>query len=195
MAKVEVSILPDLLALANVLTKNEDLKVINSSNVWKHGKENLFGKMFSVVSIRDKKYLIGVQVAKLLNRETFNLYRSMKVKSIEVIRADPTQLEWLMKVGAVKRGTRSATLLGYIGGVEFVDAEVKKLTTKPKQATSPVSSDNEDIVDSNNEEIAAWEILLSLNTPRINSISQSNITPVVSQNTPKRDWMKLILCE
>jgi len=192
MAKVDINLIPDLLALATTVLTNKSEEQ-TTPNVWKHNKENLFGKSFSVVYIKEKKYLIGVQVAKLLNRETFNLYRSMKVKAIEVIRADPTQLEWLMKVSAVKRGTRSATLIGYTGGVEFVDAELKKQTTKPKTPSSPVSSDNEDISDSNNEEIAAWEILLSLNTPRVN-IPKSDIQPV-SRNTPRSDWMKLILCE
>jgi len=40
-----------------------------------------------VVIIEERKYLIGAQLAKVLKRETFNLYRSMRIKGIELLRA------------------------------------------------------------------------------------------------------------
>jgi len=99
----------------------------NDFKTWQHQRQSLFGKNISVVLIEDRKYLIGVQVAKLLKRETFNLYRSMKVKGIEIIRAVSEQVEYLMRVNAVKRGTRSVTLIAYQPTVEFVESELSRI--------------------------------------------------------------------
>jgi hypothetical protein len=90
-------------------------------SLWTHSKENLWGRSQTVISIAGKKYLVGVQIAKLLKRETFNLYRSMKVKGIEVARATSEQVEYLMRTGAVKRGTRSVTLVSYEAAKTFVN--------------------------------------------------------------------------
>jgi len=99
----------------------------NDFKTWQHQRQSLFGKNVSVITIEDRKYLIGVQVAKLLKRETFNLYRSMKVKGIEIIRAVSEQVEYLMRVNAVKRGTRSVTLIAYQPTVEFVESELQRI--------------------------------------------------------------------
>lgn len=99
----------------------------NDFKTWQHQRQSLFGKNVSVITIEDRKYLIGVQVAKLLKRETFNLYRSMKVKGIEIIRAVSDQVEYLMRVNAVKRGTRSVTLIAYQPTVEFVESELQRI--------------------------------------------------------------------
>lgn len=89
---------------------------------WTHSKETLWGRSQTVISIANKKYLVGVQIAKLLKRETFNLYRSMKVKGIEVARASSEQVDYLMRTGAVKRGTRSVTLVSYDSAKSFVNS-------------------------------------------------------------------------
>jgi len=99
----------------------------NDFKTWQHQRQPLFGKNLSIILIEDRKYLIGVQVAKLLKRETFNLYRSMKVKGIEIIRAVSDQVEYLMRVGAVKRGTRSVTLIAYDPTMEFVESELQRI--------------------------------------------------------------------
>jgi len=111
----------------------------NDFKTWQHQRQNLFGKNVSIIVIESRKYLIGVQVAKLLKRETFNLYRSMKVKGIEIIRAVSEQVEFLMRVNAVKRGTRSVTLIAYDPTVEFVESELQRL-----QKTEGVSARSKD---------------------------------------------------
>jgi len=75
--------------------------------------EELFGTRMAVVTMDGKQYLIGLEVAHLLNRETFNLYRSMKMRKIEIIRATPTQIDALVELGATRSGTRSVTFVGY----------------------------------------------------------------------------------
>src|SRR5688500_1519781 len=49
-------------------------------------EEVLPGQRVSVFTLNGKKYFVGVQLATLLKRETFNLYRSMKIKNVGVSR-------------------------------------------------------------------------------------------------------------
>lgn len=76
-----------------------------------------------VVMLGGVEYLIGVHVAKLLKKETFNLYRSFKVKNIQVVRASNTELEWCLQARIVKKGTRSVTFVPYYSAKSFVEDE------------------------------------------------------------------------
>jgi hypothetical protein len=51
-----------------------------------------FGKTFSIFEIEGDKYLLGVQMAHLLRRETYNVYRSLKIKKISMQRASPIEV-------------------------------------------------------------------------------------------------------
>mmetsp|Transcript_15521 Transcript_15521/g.44019 ORF Transcript_15521/g.44019 Transcript_15521/m.44019 type:complete len:200 (-) Transcript_15521:295-894(-) len=86
--------------------------------------EVIMGKKVTVITFtlgkRWYKYFIGVQVARLLKRQTFNMYRSMKSKRIRVIRASPDQIKHLLKVGVVPRNTHSVTLVPYKEALEFM---------------------------------------------------------------------------
>lgn len=79
-----------------------------------------FGKKLSVVYFDGNKYLIGVQIAALLKRETFNMYRSMKIKNIRIKRADPKQVDYLCECNAVRPGTHSVTLIPFESGLYFI---------------------------------------------------------------------------
>lgn len=89
-------------------------------SLFSHKKINVFGKKLSVVRFQDDKYLIGVQVASLLQRETFNMYRSMKIKKINLVRATPEQVEQLCNCTAVRFGTHSVTLIPHEAGLYFI---------------------------------------------------------------------------
>lgn len=75
----------------------------------------------TVLNYDGRKWLIGVQVAAALNRETFNMYRSMKVKGVDLTRAAPAHVEWLIRQGVVKGGTHSVTLIPYDTGLSFIN--------------------------------------------------------------------------
>lgn len=79
-----------------------------------------FGKKLSVVYFDKQKFLIGVQIASLLKRETFNMYRSMKIKNIQIKRASPKQVDFLCECNAVRSGTHSITLIPYESGLYFI---------------------------------------------------------------------------
>lgn len=86
----------------------------SSSGQYAHELEEVFpGGRVSVFTDEGKKYFVGVQLAALLKRETFNLYRSMKIKNVGVSRASHNQVSFLVKAGAVRPGTHSVTLVDY----------------------------------------------------------------------------------
>merc|ERR1712137_1050819 len=85
-----------------------------------HSTISSFGKKLSVVYFDGQKYLIGVQIASLLKRETFNMYRSMKIKNIRIKRADPKQVDYLCECNAVRPGTHSVTLIPFESGLYFI---------------------------------------------------------------------------
>ncbi len=87
---------------------------------WSHRWKTVFGKSMSVLTVADKEYLIGVQIAQLLKRETFNLYRSLKIKGIDVLRAENEQVDYLVNCNSIKRGTHSVTLVPFDDGLNFV---------------------------------------------------------------------------
>jgi hypothetical protein len=74
----------------------------------------------SIFTVNGVKYLVGVQVARLLKRKTFNMYRCMKKKKIPIRRASPQEVEFLCSVKAVRSGTHSITLVPYADGLYFI---------------------------------------------------------------------------
>jgi len=86
----------------------------------------LVKKLHVFTSIYGDRFLLGVQVAALLNRETYNVYRSMKVKKIENIRATSDQVVFLAQHGAVHYGTHSVTLVPFEEGLYFLAEALQK---------------------------------------------------------------------
>ncbi|KAL6042465.1 hypothetical protein QOT17_024424 [Balamuthia mandrillaris] len=66
-------------------------------------------------------YLIGTQVAALVKRETFNMYRSMKIKGINLRKAEPTEVDYLSHIGAVRAGTHSVTFIPVKEAMPFIE--------------------------------------------------------------------------
>lgn len=83
-------------------------------------EEIIPGHPISVFTCNDKKYFVGVQLANLLKRETFNLYRSLKIKNVLVSRAKQEHTAFLIKAGAVRGGTHSVTLIDYDSCLAFL---------------------------------------------------------------------------
>lgn len=79
----------------------------------------------------DAKYVIGAQVASLLKRETFNMYRSLKIKKISIRRASPQEVSFLVKCEAVRVGTHSVTLIPHDEGLFFIADALQKLRKCP----------------------------------------------------------------
>jgi len=105
---------------------NSPIHYVNSQ-LKNHTKREYFGQSFSVVSMDEQEFLIGVQIAQYLKRETFNLYRSMKIKNLEIVRATPEQVDYLVQSCSIKRGTHSVTMVPLKQGLNFISDEVKRL--------------------------------------------------------------------
>jgi len=96
-------------------------KVLSYPHGWTHERVPHFGSRLSVVDFGGRQpFFIGTQVAALLKRETFNMYRSMKIKMVDLDRATAEQVEFLCQVGAVRAGTHSVTLIPYQEGLYFI---------------------------------------------------------------------------
>lgn len=116
----------------------------------------VLAKRFQVVQLGDEEFLVGVHVANFLGRETFNLYRSLKVKNIECIRCTQEQVERAIDIGVVRRGTRSVTLLRYVSIVEWLHAEVlkpphdkfgRRLAARSKDGMEDIDNGSHSVVD------------------------------------------------
>lgn len=98
-----------------------------------HSSEKHFGRQLSVVRINGETFLIGVQLAYLLQRKTFNMYRCMKKKGIKIRRASPMQVEYLNQSHAVRVGTHSVTLVPYADGLYFLADALLRNVVFPNQ--------------------------------------------------------------
>jgi hypothetical protein len=94
---------------------------ISPSNLT-HKRISILGKSkkMSILKTKNDEMLIGVQIAALLKRETFNMYRSMKSKNIPLRKATAEEVEFLCNHNAVRHGTHSVTLIPYEKGLYFI---------------------------------------------------------------------------
>jgi|ERR1711974_83119 len=95
-----------------------------------HTKQNFYDTELSVFTWKGESFFVGVQMANLLKRETFNMYRSMKIKNISIRRATSEQVNFLIREQAVRAGTHSVTLVPYESGINFMAEAQRKLKRK-----------------------------------------------------------------
>jgi hypothetical protein len=58
-----------------------------------------------------ERYLLGADITHLLHRESYNLYRSMRLRGMVVWHCTPHQTAALKELGVVKQGIHAATLV------------------------------------------------------------------------------------
>jgi len=114
----------------NIIKVPKNRSVISTIKPSDHRWKSLFGVNMSIFTVDNAEYLLGVQIATLLKRETFNLYRSLKIKGVNMVRANPEQVEFLINCQSIKRGTHSVTLIPYEEGLVFISSERKKIDRK-----------------------------------------------------------------
>ena len=85
-----------------------------------------WGGRLPLLLIEGHEYLVGSHVAELLKRETFNLYSSLKRRSIPIWHAFDDLLKFLIKRGSVYVGTTSVSLLRLSDISDFVSAAVEE---------------------------------------------------------------------
>eukprot|EP01098_Paradermamoeba_levis_P005707 TRINITY_DN2394_c0_g3_i2.p1 TRINITY_DN2394_c0_g3~~TRINITY_DN2394_c0_g3_i2.p1 ORF type:complete len:427 (-),score=138.98 TRINITY_DN2394_c0_g3_i2:181-1461(-) len=101
-----------------LMLKSTDPTLDLASATFHH--EMMFNKSMTIVCLELGKFLVGREVATLLKRQTFNMYRSMKLRGIGILRAIPDHLDFFSQLGVVKVGTHSLTLVPYEDGKKFI---------------------------------------------------------------------------
>jgi len=94
-----------------------------------HTRLDVCGSIMDILGLKGIQYMIGVQISKVLQRETFNLYRSFKLKKIPFIRATTSQIDYLIEVGAVPGSTHSITLVPIESGIPYVQEVLNQQKT------------------------------------------------------------------
>tara|TARA_R110002050_G_scaffold87950_1_gene186132 strand:+ start:425 stop:1468 length:1044 start_codon:yes stop_codon:yes gene_type:complete len=110
--------------------------VCDEKHGFSHTTHSLFHAPLSIFSAEKTKYLVGVQVARLLKRKTFNMYRCMKKKQIPIRRATPSEVEFLCSVKAVRSGTHSVTLVPYADALYFIADALYRNVRFPNEGQS-----------------------------------------------------------
>eukprot|EP00211_Chloroparvula_japonica_P014286 CAMPEP_0119137156 /NCGR_PEP_ID=MMETSP1310-20130426/23043_1 /TAXON_ID=464262 /ORGANISM="Genus nov. species nov., Strain RCC2339" /LENGTH=238 /DNA_ID=CAMNT_0007128219 /DNA_START=206 /DNA_END=919 /DNA_ORIENTATION=+ len=95
----------------------------------------LFRTNLSLFTTKSMTYLLGVQLAKLLDRKTFNMYRCMKKKNIVLRRATHQEVEFLCASHAVRTGTHSVTLVPFADALYFVADAIYRNVRLPNEPT------------------------------------------------------------
>ena len=85
------------------------------------------------IDSKGTRYLVGVEIAKLLKQQTYNMYRSMKSKGIQLNRANQHCLSFLRHKKAVPRNTHSVTLVPYLDGIRFIFEKIRERQKIEKQ--------------------------------------------------------------
>lgn len=85
------------------------------------------GHSISIVKLDHGYYFIGIQLAKLLKRETSNLYRSFKRHGIELQRATTNQLQWLNSLNIIHvNKTHSVTFVPFLPTLDYLMTVFRK---------------------------------------------------------------------
>jgi len=98
-----------------------------------HSIQQLFEQDMCVVEFQYEKWLVGVQVAKLLGRETYNLYRSLKMNNVVLAKATLPQVQYLLQHNLVKPNTRSVTFVSFDQGCEYIRFELWKANMRERR--------------------------------------------------------------
>ena len=88
-----------------------------------------------MVQYRDGlSYFIGVQIGALLRRETFNLYRSMTLNKVPLVRCTPDEISALVELKVIPAGIHSVTLVEYQAGSRYIEKQlnIKQRRKRPQ---------------------------------------------------------------
>ena len=103
-----------------------------------HGVTLLFGRDMSIIFWEEQVWMVGIQIAKLLQKESFNMYRSMKASGIKLHRPRFEHVSFLKKVGVAKGGTHSVTLVPYQQACNYIVNSIHGTIKRRKASiTSP----------------------------------------------------------
>ena len=92
------------------------------------------------------EFFVGSQLARLVGRETCNLYHAMRRRGIEVRKVDNELKRLLLRQNLADRGAKTATLVDLVSASAFLDEIVEKLETQRKRTRTETDRPSRDDV-------------------------------------------------
>jgi hypothetical protein len=90
-----------------------------SLNGISHKYQIIYNKPFLLLVIDSLEYFIGIEIANFLQKETFNLYTSLKIRNIPYFKAQSEHIEYINRNGLLK-AIHSFTLIPYYIGLTLI---------------------------------------------------------------------------
>lgn len=87
------------------------------------------GHTFSVCRINGHDFLIGIQVATFLDRETHNIYRALRRRGVTVYRGTAADVEILVQARAVSSITKALSFLPMERTVAYIKQQLEALNS------------------------------------------------------------------
>jgi len=87
----------------------------------------------TTIALADQIFYIGVHLSCVLQRETFNMYRSMKLTGIQLYKADAALVQRLVHLNCVHSGTHSITLIPVETSQAFIEEALEKLAIRTRK--------------------------------------------------------------
>lgn len=93
----------------------------------------------AIIQIESERFLLGIQLAKLLRRETSNLYRSLKRARIPLVRASSDQVRWINSLNlCFVQKTHSITFIPLRETIDYLTEEFRRRkSSKPETPYTP----------------------------------------------------------
>jgi hypothetical protein len=91
-----------------------------------------------------RRFLVGSELCVMMQREPYNLYRSMLIRKVPMHRCEPMEIQSLVHFGIVQPGIHSVTLVNFSEGIEFIRKQLAKPPrTRPAPRTAKVDMELE----------------------------------------------------
>lgn len=88
--------------------------------VFGYNIQNVVDEDMWVITYNQQEWLVGVHIANRLNRETFNIYRTLKIRGANLIKLDTMAINYLIAQNIIRAGTHSVTLVPLDFGIELI---------------------------------------------------------------------------
>ena len=95
--------------------------------------EEVGGQLFDLISFNNQDnqfFIIGVKLASFLQKQTYNLYRSLRKLGVCLKRADEETINRLKQLNVITKGTNSMTLIPFNDTTKY---HIQEIMIKPKE--------------------------------------------------------------
>jgi len=124
-----------------------------------------------------KDYLVGVQVAHLIEKETFNMYRSLKRNGVTVLKGSPEIVQFLREAGIIGH-SHSVTLIPLEGTRKYLKKlfhnEIPHGRKRPAVTSSRQRSVKQKTEPPKLHQESSWDLLVAISVRELANIPSSS---------------------